>query len=250
MMVADEIAPGTTLQSAAAVKLYRDIACCESPDQLDAVGRLLWGANAEGHVSDDDATFLAACIQTRRPLSHRTSIGRFAVPGRLSRFLPRRPQRSSDRRASRDRRRTLGGSSALPDNLRHHFTEGQRAVLCVIAGEIKRCGICDFPIDKIAALAGVCRTTVQNAIHEARRLGLLKITERPQPGRKNLSNLVEIVSREWLAWIKRGPSAARPIGSNFAKTVPPTKSADSTKKGLGDEMRSLDGHGPPLRGVA
>jgi hypothetical protein len=82
----------------------------------------------------------------------------------------------------------LGGSSALPDNLRHHYTEGQRAVLCIIAGEIKRCGVCDFPIDKIAALAGVCRTTVQTTMHEARRLGHIKITERPIPGRKSLGS--------------------------------------------------------------
>jgi hypothetical protein len=250
MMAAVQIPPDAPLQSAAAVKLYADITRCESPDQLDAAGRLLWGANAAGHVSDDDATFLAACIQARRPLSHRTSTGHFAVPRRLSRFLPRRAQHSPDRKASRDRRRVLGGSSALPDNLRHHFTEGQRAVLCVIAGEIKRCGQCDFPIAKIAALAGVCRTTVQNAVHEARRLNLIKVTERPQPGRKNLSNIIEIISREWLAWIKRGPSAASAIGSKTVKTVPPTKSIDSKRKRLGDESSPQNGHGPPLRGVA
>jgi hypothetical protein len=69
----------------------------------------------------------------------------------------------------------LGGSSALPHNLRHHYTEGQRSVLCIVAGEVKRHGICDFPIDKIAALAGVCRTTVQTALHAARRLGHITI---------------------------------------------------------------------------
>jgi hypothetical protein len=79
--------------------------------------------------------------------------------------------------------------------------EGQRAVLCIVAGEIKHRGLCDLPIDKIAALAGVCRTTVQTTIHEARRLGHIKITERPIPGRKHLPNVVEIASAEWPAWI-------------------------------------------------
>jgi hypothetical protein len=79
--------------------------------------------------------------------------------------------------------------------------EGQRAVLCIVAGEIKHRGLCDLPIDKIAALAGVCRTTVQTTIHEARRLGHIKITERPIPGRKHLPNVVEIASAEWRAWI-------------------------------------------------
>ena len=86
---------------------------------------------------------------------------------KASRFAPRQRPRSPDRQASRDRRRRLGGSSALPDTLRHYYTEGQRAVLCIIAGEIKHRGVCDLPIDKIATLAGVCRTTVQTTLHEA-----------------------------------------------------------------------------------
>jgi len=53
--------------------------------------------------------------------------------------------------------------------MRQEFTEGERAVLCVVGTEVKRHGICDWPIDKIAAIAGVGRTTVQNALHTARR---------------------------------------------------------------------------------
>lgn len=250
MTAADQTAAGTTLQSAAAVKLYADIARCQSPDQLDATCKLVWGAHGAHQISEEDATFLAACIQARRPLSHPKAKGTFGVLGRLSRFLPRRPQRSPDRKASRDRRRMLGGSSALPDNLRPHFTEGERAALCVIAGEIKRHGICDLPIDKIAAIAGVCRSTAQNAIREARRLGLLKVTERPQRGRKNLPNIVEVVSREWLAWIKRGPSATGRIGFKSLKMMNPTRSTDQERKRLGDESSPPKGHGPPMRGVA
>lgn len=245
-----QTAPSAVLQSAAALKLYTDIHSCQSPDQLDAVGSLLWGANATGHVSDGEAAFLDGCIRARRPPSQRAATGRFTVPGRLSRFVPRRPQRSPDRRASRDRRRMLGGSSALPDNLRCHFTEGQRAVLCVVAGAVKQFGMCEEPIDKIAALAGVCRTTVQNALHEARRLGLLRITERPQPGRKSKTNLVEVISREWLTWIRRGPSAASGIGSKSLKIVPPTKSKLEGRKRLGGELSPQNGHGPPSRGAA
>lgn len=148
---------------------------------------------------------------------------------KASRFTPRQRPRSPDRQASRDRRRRLGGSSALPDTLRHHYTEGQRAVLCIIAGEIKYRSVCDLPIDKIAALAGVCRTTVQTTLHEARRLGHIRITERPRPGRKHLPNLVYIVSSEWQAWLKRGPSAHRPIGSKSVKLVSTTKSRDIQK---------------------
>lgn len=151
-------------------------------------------------------------------------------PFKASRLTPRQRPRSPDRQASRDRRRRLGGSSALPDTLRHHYTEGQRAVLCIIAGEVKHHGVCDLPIGRIASLAGVCHTTVQTTLHEARRLGHIKITERPVRGRKNLTNLVHIVSAEWRTWIKRGPSAHRPIGSKSVNLVSATKNTDHQKE--------------------
>jgi hypothetical protein len=96
---------------------------------------------------------------------------------------------------------------------------------------------------------------VQTTLHEARRLGHIKITERPQPGRKNLPNLVEIVSPEWRIWIRRGPSAARRIGSNSAKMVNPTKNTDLRKRVAEEEIRTewsqstaplLGGVGPAL----
>ena len=37
----------------------------------------------------------------------------------------------------------LGGSSVLPDTMRHYYTEGERAVLWIVAGEVKHHGICD-----------------------------------------------------------------------------------------------------------
>jgi hypothetical protein len=239
------------LASPAALALYQGIIACQSMDQLDAMARLIWERYGAGAINDDAASYLASCIERRRPLSGSASTGKFAtvskMNGRISRFMPRQRQRSPDRKASRDRRRKLGGSSALPDNLRQYYTEGQRAVLCIVAGEIKRHGVCDLPIDKIAALAGVCRTTVQTAMHEARRLHHIKITERPVPGRKSLPNLVEIASSEWAAWIKRAPSAASRIGSNSVKMVSTTKSIDLRKKGLGDEMQCGPENGPSQR---
>lgn len=223
--------------------LYCDINACQNPDHLQAMAKLIWERYGAGLLNDDEANYLTSCIERRKPVSWKTKAGKFAIiakAGRISRFMPRQRPRSPDRKASRDRRRVLGGSSALPDNLRAAYTEGQRAVLCIIAGEIKRHGVCDLPIDKIAALAGVCRTTVQTAMHEARRLGHIQITERPVPGRKSLPNIVQIVSRGWLTWIKRGPSAARGIGSNPVKMVSTTKSIDLSKKRLSTEKSSVD----------
>jgi hypothetical protein len=196
--------------------IYGSINGCSDPDYLTDIGRQLWQSWGAGSIGDGEAEYLTSCIERRRPLGRRTAPG-YATPlGKLtsrigSRFTPRQPQRSPNRKASRDRRRMLGGSSALPDNLRQHYTEGQRAVLCIVAGEVKHHSICDLPIDKIAALAGVCRTTVQTTMHEARRLGHITITERPQHGRKSLTNIAQIRSPEWRVWVCRAstPSRAR-----------------------------------------
>jgi hypothetical protein len=237
--------------SVAARALFAQINNCSDPTQLDAVVRMIWDAVGKGYVSEGEAVLLCDCVQSRRP--HTTSwsaqplaSGTARLASRLSsRFAPRKPQRSPDRQSSRFRRRMLGGSGALPDKLRQHYTEGERAVLCIVAGEVKRHGICDLPIDKIAALAGVCRTTCQNAMHEARRLNHLKITERPQPGRKNLPNIVEIVAPEWIAWIKRGPSAARTIGSKSVKIVSTTKNTDLRKEEAQQDLQCGNGPEPP-----
>jgi hypothetical protein len=141
-----------------------------------------------------------------------------------SRFLPRQRKKvfsDKERTQRRDRKRKLGGSSALPDTMRHYYSEGERAVLCVVSFEVKRHGICDLSIDEIADRAGVRRTTVQNAMHEARRLCHFHITERPRRGEKSLTNLITIISAEWRAWIKRAPSSGGPIGSKIPKIRAP-----------------------------
>ena len=224
-----------TFASVAATIIYDAINAANAPNHLDRLAREMWRDYSEGAISDDDATFLGSFIDRRRPpgrgsaSGHAKQLGGHSARllGRLgSRFKSRQHPRSPDRKASRDRRRMLGGSGVMPANLRHHYTEGQRAVLCIVSGEVKHHGICDLPIDKIAALAGVCRTTVQTTLHEARRLFHLRITERPQPGRKSLTNMVEIISQEWVEWLKRGPMPHRPIGSNSVKMASPTKKTE------------------------
>jgi len=67
-------------------------------------------------------------------------------------------------------------------------------------------------------------------MHEARHLNHVGITERPQRGAKNLTNVVEIIFAEWRAWIKRSPSAARGIGSKGFTNVNATKVIDFKKE--------------------
>jgi hypothetical protein len=46
---------------------------------------------------------------------------------------------------------------------------------------------------------------VQNAVAQVIRQGHLAREERPQRGRKNLPNILRMISAEWLTWIKRDP---------------------------------------------
>jgi len=132
----------------------------------------------------------------------------------------RKWQRTSDRSASMARKRKLGSSGSLPVDLREHYTEGERAALTVIAGEIKQHGICELAIDHIAAVSGISRTTVHNAVRKAQRLMHVIVQARPRAGRKSLTNRVKVISKAWLSWIKRAPALAKSIG---LKLFHPTK---------------------------
>jgi hypothetical protein len=110
----------------------------------------------------------------------------------------------------------LGGHADMPPNVRHHYTEGERAVLTVIAGEVRDHGHCDLHVDAIAAKAGVARTTVHNARREAVRRGHIIFRERRVAGDKSKTNVIHIVSGEWIAWLKRGPGCKIKIASKIS----------------------------------
>lgn len=172
--------------------------------QLDEAGRQLWQGHAAGSLSDEEAQGLAERLHARRSASREAVRPMGTTVARISMFPPRRATRSPDRIASRDRRRLLASSGPMPPVLAARFTEGQRAVLKIVADEIaerKECALC---IDAIAARAGVCRRLAQGAIRLAVGDGLLTVEERRRQGRKNDPNVVRIISREWQAWIARG----------------------------------------------
>ena len=229
----------------AARDLFRVIGVCATDDELTDCNRKIWGAYGAKLLDAAEADFLSRYVALRRPpRGQPAQVG--AMAGRIrsavySRSVSRQRPRSPDRKASRDRRRIWARSGAMPPDLRTYYTEGQTAALTVIAHEIKQRGDCRLPLDKIAALAGVCRTTVQNALHEARLLGHVLITERPQAGRKSLTNIITIIAQAWRTWLRLGR-----IGSKTFKTVSPTEREESLddgnvraerpQKGLGIEL--------------
>jgi hypothetical protein len=112
----------------------------------------------------------------------------------------------------------------MPWNVSSHPTEGERAALTVVALEVKQHGLCDLSIAEIAVRAGCCRTTVQRAVAAAVEARLLSKTLRTAGFRRSHTNVLHIVSREWLCWIKRSRNR---IGSQSSTPPPPAEAAST-----------------------
>jgi hypothetical protein len=202
--------------------------------RLDDLSRAIWqGMNASA-VTDEQAQSLAELLHARRSVV-RGDIKPVGIPpGRRSIFPPRRAQRPPLRPVAIARRRHLAASGGLPPSLACKFTVGELAALRIVSDEIRQGGQCDRSLAEIAARAGIRRTTAQNAMRVAAAFGLITIQERRRQGQKNLPNVVRIVSKEWLQWLKRGGPRSRGIGF---------KKADPTDK----EVRKRDRSGlPPM----
>src|SRR4051812_2272112 len=148
--------------------------------ELTKVSALLWKAYAAGTVSESDAADLGALIEARKAAG--------AVMKNPRRPVGTRPRTS----ASMDRRRRWAASGRLPPQIAVRFTLADQAVLAVVAAEAAKWGACTLTLDHIAAWAGVCRSTVKNALREARRHGLLHIEERRLSAWRNAPNRITV----------------------------------------------------------
>src|SRR3954464_10213513 len=178
--------------------------------RLDHLPRSIWQGLATGAVGDDDAQALAERLHARRTVLRGDLKPVGIPPGRPSLFPPRRLQRAPKRPMAIARRRHLAASGPMPPALACKFTVSELAVLRIIGDEVRQHGQCDRCVDELAARAGVCRRMVQNALREAAWLGLLTIEARRREGRRNLPNVVRIVSKEWTSWLARGGRSSRP----------------------------------------
>ncbi len=224
---------------------------------LDTLARAVWQDLAAGRLTEAEADAIVTAIEERRRAARRPAGGlsvpqvvvmresekrvpagnveaRAQVPARGPRQLVLRIPRpaSYDRARSRERRRRLAYSGPLPARLAAAFTPAEMAVLRIVADEHRDRGGCARSVDEIAARAGVCRRTVQNALRHAARLELISIEERRPPGCRNLTNIVRVVSREWLAWLERvGKARGHGIG---CKPVHTTENKDFSRDSVGN----------------
>ena len=196
--------------------------------QLDDLSRKIWQAHAAETVTDAEAQGLAETPHTRRG-AIREAVAPIGIPlGRVSLFPAKRLQWAPERSLAIERRRRLARSGPMPPALASRFTTGQLSVLRIVGDEIARNGACALCIDAIAARAGVSRRLAQAAIRLAEGDGLLIIQERRHQGRENDPNVVRIISREWLQWLRRGGRSAAPalLGNIGCESMRPTDRGD------------------------
>ncbi|WP_342111286.1 helix-turn-helix domain-containing protein [Methylobacterium sp. SI9] len=186
---------------------------------LPQVTALLWRAFGDGRVSEAEAEALSGLIEARtdapalRRMPHAArapSLGA-GIQVHTEQDTPEDRQGTARRRgvgsrprtdASMERRRRWAASGRLPPGLAARFTLAEQAVLALVAAETVRRKDCRLAVGQLAAIVGVAETTVRNAIREAVKLGLVTVEERRVTGFRNDTNIVRIVSAEWMAWLR------------------------------------------------
>src|SRR3954471_11609800 len=200
--------------------------------QLDHLSTDIWRAWGAGQIGDE-AQLLAMQLEARRKAVRGDLKPVGIPPGRPSIFPLRRPQRAPVRAVAIARRRHLAASGPMPPALACKFTTGELAVLRIVGGEVRAGGLCALCVDAIAARAGVRRRTAQNAIRQAARLGLVTVQERRRQGQVNLPNVVRVVSREWLAWLRIGCKTIHPTDNKLERRPRLRREGLPIKEGAG-----------------
>ena len=177
---------------------------------LENNARLTWRSFSEGLIDDGMAETLSVAIEARRSALQGSGRAISKKPA----MTRHRPCRSPERAKSIERRRGLAASGAVPGKIAAHFTTGEIAALTVVARECQRTGSCDWFMDRIAAVAGVSRTTARNALRQAQKLGLVTLQERRLTAWRSESNIIKIVSGEWLLWLGIGGGRKKPLTTN------------------------------------
>ncbi len=106
----------------------------------------------------------------------------------------------------------------------------------MIAQEVARHGACSLFIEKVAALAGVTRSTVKRALKEAHGLGLIRIEERRLTGWRNDANVVTVTDPAWLTWLRmrqRGVGSKKgPARNTKISNLLESRSTPNAQKGI------------------
>src|SRR4051812_26030671 len=174
-------------------------------ERLSDLSKTLWQGFSAGAVTEAEAEEISLLIEARRSVStsrHNASTASSFQRGGGAAFPARKPQRPPVRSVAVERRRRWAAAGRMPPRIAAHFTLGEQAALAVVAVEMTKRNACSLAIGAVAALAGVSESTVKRALRQARALGLVTIEERRLSRFRNDTNVVRVISREWLSWLE------------------------------------------------
>jgi hypothetical protein len=121
---------------------------------------------------------------------------------------------------------------------------GEIAALSVVAVEVRKHGRCTLHLNTIAALAGVCRTTVKNALRQAEALGFIRIMVRRLTAWRCDSNVVTVTDSAWAAWlrlrragVRSKPCLARSTSEKKGAAYRPQRAAGKERGQSGEPHR-------------
>ena len=218
-------------------------------EALDAIARAIWSALGAGLLAEAEAARLDGLVRDRRVRNGSGRAGgRSRGAGLMCPPRARRP-RNPNRQASIERRRRIAASGAVPPELAAQFTQGEVAVLSVVGREAARGRpVCDWPMDRIAALAGVSRTVARGALRLAQRLGVLRVQERRRRAARSDTNVVTITGKGWWRWLKRmtGKASAVAITCDWPNATAKGGGCGNAKATSTKELGRAE-QGPPYR---
>lgn len=208
------------------------------------IGQRLWAALAAGQISDSQAEHLDELLRARigAPVGSRT--GAVPIGACRSVFPVKRRQRAPERVVLIERRRASAAAGWLPPALASRFTVSEQSVLAVVVREIVSRGACELAVDALAALAGVSRRMVQQALRLAHDTGLILVEERRRHGDRNRTNRITLLSRELIAWAQRrggGCRKSRPM-SNGDHQEGRQRAPESKEGAIGGKRRTDPRH--------
>ncbi len=222
---------------------------------LPAIATALWRAFGDGQITEAEAEVLSGLIEARQSRGvqdYRMPLQAAEQPQdgarQIGTVLPRRAGSRPRTDASMERRRRWAASGRLPPQLAAQFTLAEQAALAVVAVETVKRGDCRLYHEQIAALAGVSRSTVRATLRRAKDLGIITIEERRSSAWRNLSSVVRIVGRDWIAWNRLVRRSVGQGGGAISPTTTSTKVSNPGKTRTATPSRGrLAAQNPPRR---
>ncbi len=183
-----------------------------------------------GYVSAEEAQRRLAELQELPPVPRHQS-GLSSV-GMVAHRIARRTEarRSREETLTRWRtRRTLAATYPVPPAMAAELTTSQMAFCRLIANDAKVNRTFQLSHKEVADRCRMHEKTAQRAQERLEELGWIKVETRIDPERPHrcLPNVIRIISKEWLAWIARGPVVRTP---HLGHPMPSFESKDSKQE--------------------